>query len=142
MRTRRIKRGLACLALAALAFVPAVSQQAAPADPTAAAIAAELEALMSPEPAPILGVHIALQELIQDFYAKRGFRPAWGNPRNAAELRRALADSAADGLDPADYELELLTRLGRVRTAPATMSESRRAAARPSRLGFDSAVTA
>jgi murein L,D-transpeptidase YcbB/YkuD len=125
MRTRRIKRGLACLVLAALAFVPAVSQQAAPADPTAAAIAAELEALMSPEPAPILGVHIALQELIQDFYAKRGFRPAWGNPRNAAELRRALADSAADGLEPADYELDLLERLARELRDPAATGVQR-----------------
>jgi murein L,D-transpeptidase YcbB/YkuD len=123
MRTQRIKCGLACLALAAL--VPAVSQQAATADPTAAAIAAELEALMSPEPAPILGVHIALQDLIQDFYAKRGFRPAWGNPSNAAELRRALAGSAADGLEPADYELDLLERLARELRDPAATGVQR-----------------
>ena len=63
-----------------------------------------------------------MQELIQAFYARRAFRPAWGNAKNAAELRRALADSAADGLDPADYELELLTRLGRELEGPAATS--------------------
>jgi murein L,D-transpeptidase YcbB/YkuD len=112
----RRSTALAGLALsAALALAPAFPQQpaAAPGDPTATAIAAELEALMSPEPAPIQGVHIALQEIVQSFYARRGFRPAWGNAKNAGELRRALADSAADGLDPADYELELLGRLAR-----------------------------
>ena len=101
--------------VAMLAIAPATLSQpsATLTDPVAMAIATELESLMSPEPAPIHGVHIALQELVQSFYARRAFRPAWGNARNAAELRRALDDSAADGLDPADYELELLTRLGR-----------------------------
>ena len=60
-----------------------------------------------------------MQELIQSFYARRAFRAAWENAKNAAELRRALADSAADGLDPADYELELLSRLGRELAGPA-----------------------
>ena len=80
---------------------------------------------MSPEPAPILGVHIAMQELIQAFYARRGFQPAWDNPRNAAELRRALADSAADGLEPADYELGLLERLARELKDPAATGVQR-----------------
>ncbi|HEU4516639.1 MAG TPA: L,D-transpeptidase family protein [Steroidobacteraceae bacterium] len=118
MHPPRITRTLACLVLS-LALVPAASQQPAPADPAAAAIAAELEALMSPEPSPIHGVHIAMQELIQSFYGRRGFRPAWANARNAAELRRALADSAADGLDPADYELALLDNLAREIERPA-----------------------
>ena len=112
---------LAHLALiVALAFAPAIPAQpsATLVDPVAMAIATELESLMSPEPAPILGVNIALQELIQSFYARRAFRAAWGDARNAAELRRALADSAADGLDPADYELDLLTRLGRELEGP------------------------
>ena len=112
------------LLVAALAIAPPTLAQAPPTltDPVAMAIATELESLMSPEPAPILGVNIALQELIQSFYARRAFRPAWGDARNAAELRRALADSAADGLDPADYELDLLTRLGRELDGPAATS--------------------
>jgi murein L,D-transpeptidase YcbB/YkuD len=117
---RRIARPISRLLLLALASAPVVvSQPVAPADdPVAVAIAAELESLMSPEAAPIQGVPIATQELMQSFYGKRGFRPAWDNPRNAAELRRALADSAADGLDPADYELDLLTRLARELEGP------------------------
>ncbi len=112
------------LLAAALAIAPATLAQPPPTltDPVAMAIATELESLMSPEPAPILGVNIALQELIQSFYARRAFRPAWGDARNAAELRRALADSAADGLEPADYELELLARLGREMEGPAATS--------------------
>ena len=112
---RRTARPISRLLLLALASAPVVrSQPVAPTvEPVATAIAAELESLMSPEAAPIHGVPIATQEMMQSFYGKRGFRPAWGNPRNAAELRRALADSAADGLDPADYELDLLTRLAR-----------------------------
>jgi murein L,D-transpeptidase YcbB/YkuD len=104
-----------------LSLAPATlaQQPAALVDPAAMAIATELESLMSPEPAPILGVNVAFQELMQSFYARRAFRPAWGDARNAAELRRALADSGADGLDPADYELDLLTRLGRDVEAPA-----------------------
>ena len=115
-------RALARLVLlAALMSAPALHAQApAPAaDPVAVAIAAELESLMSPEAGTIQGVPIAMQELIQEFYARRAFRAAWENTKNAAELRRALADSAADGLDPADYELELLSRLGRELAGPA-----------------------
>ncbi|HKX98775.1 MAG TPA: L,D-transpeptidase family protein [Steroidobacteraceae bacterium] len=120
-----VARTLAAVLLAALTFAPAGSQQAAAGDPTAAAIATELEALMSPEPAPIHGVHIALQEMLQSFYARRDFRPAWGNARNAAELRRAIADSAADGLDPADYELQLLDSLARELEGPAATNDLR-----------------
>jgi murein L,D-transpeptidase YcbB/YkuD len=110
----------ACHTLARFILLAAVTQAAhaqatapAPADPVATSIAAELGSLMSPEATSLQGVPIAMQELIQSFYARRAFRPAWGNAENAAELRRALADSAADGLDPADYELGLLTRLAR-----------------------------
>src|SRR5688572_27803263 len=110
----------ACRPLARFILLAAVAQAAlaqatapAPADSVAASIAAELGSLMSPEATSLQGVPIAMQELIQSFYAGRAFRPAWGNAENAAELRRALADSALDGLDPADYELGLLTRLGR-----------------------------
>ena len=111
---QNVRRAVARIVLlsALMPLYPALARADAPAtDPVATAIAAELGSLMSPDAAPLQGVHIAMQELIQAFYARREFRPAWGNARNAAELRRALADSAADGLDPADYELALLTRL-------------------------------
>lgn len=112
---------LLLVAALAVAIVPANLAQppATLADPVAMAIATELESLISPQRAPIHGVSISMQQLIQSFYARRAFRPAWDNARNAAELRRAIADSAGDGLDPAYYELDLLTRLGRELEDPA-----------------------
>ena len=83
---------------------PAISQPTGTiSDPVASAIAVELESLMDPAVNGIQGAQIAFQELIQDFYARRAYRPAWGDAKNASELRRAIADSAADGLNPADY---------------------------------------
>jgi hypothetical protein len=57
---------------------------------------------MDPEVTNIQGARIAMRELIQEFYAKRGFRAAWGNARNAEQLRKALAESYDDGLNPTD----------------------------------------
>lgn len=111
--------GLALAVALAAAPVALAQSASAPPDPVALAIGTELGALLSPEPAPIQGVHFAFQVRLQSFYAQRGFRPAWGGTRNASELRRAIADSAADGLNPSDYELELLTRLAREIESPA-----------------------
>jgi murein L,D-transpeptidase YcbB/YkuD len=106
---------IACAPLwAQPAAAPAQPQLA----PLAQAISAELESLQAPEVAGVHGADIAMGELIQEFYARRGFQPAWDDARNAAELRRALADSAADGLNPADYHLPLLEQLGRELRAP------------------------
>jgi L,D-transpeptidase YcbB len=106
---------------AALLPAPAIRSQAtAPADdPVAVAIALELESLLEPGVTGIHGADIALGATVQDFYARRAFRPAWDDERNAAELRRALADSAADGLNPADYHLPLLESLAREVKGPA-----------------------
>src|SRR6185295_8067859 len=47
--------------------------------------------------------------------------PAWSNADNAAQLRKALADSYDDGLNPADYHLPLLEELsGQITQATAT----------------------
>jgi murein L,D-transpeptidase YcbB/YkuD len=80
-------------------------------DPIAAAIEAELDALMSPDVTTMHGARIALRENIHEFYARRAFRPAWSNARIAGQLREALADSYDDGLDPSDYHLPLLEQL-------------------------------
>ena len=74
---------------------------------------------MDPAVNGIQGAHIAFAELIQDFYARRAYRPAWGDAKNASELRRAIADSAADGLNPADYFQPLLEDLARQARDPA-----------------------
>jgi len=101
----------------------AVAAQApsADSDSVARAIATELDASMSPEAPTVHGVRLALQARVQEFYSRREFRPAWSNPENAAQLRKALADSYDDGLDPADYHLPLLEELSRqVTQATAT----------------------
>jgi murein L,D-transpeptidase YcbB/YkuD len=123
--TRRLRLArttmLAIACAAALLSSPPVFSQTAGtmADPVATAIAAELDALMAPDVDSIQGTRIAFRELLQDFYARRAFRPAWGDARNTADLRRAVADSAADGLTPADYFLPLLDDLARQASGPA-----------------------
>ena len=88
-----------------------LAQTPADGDPVALAIQAQLDALMHPEEVEIQGARIALRELVQEFYSRREFRAAWSNARNAEQLRKALADSYDDGLDPADYHLRLLEKL-------------------------------
>jgi murein L,D-transpeptidase YcbB/YkuD len=115
----RISRAAAALALAAcLLLSPAVRPQAPARDGLAQAIAAQLAPITDAETATIHGARIALAELIEPFYARRGFKAAWGDAKNAAELRRALADSAADGLNPDDYFLPLLEDLARQLRGP------------------------
>jgi L,D-transpeptidase YcbB len=101
-----------CAAVIALCPCYAVSQTPSDdSDHTALAIQTELDKLMHPDVTSIQGARVALREPIQAFYSKRGFRPAWSNPHNAEQLRKALADSYNDGLDPADYHLPLLEKL-------------------------------
>ncbi|HKE94274.1 MAG TPA: L,D-transpeptidase family protein [Povalibacter sp.] len=95
--------------------------QVAPAsDPVAMAIAAELDALLSPEVTAIHGAQIAMGDRMREFYSRREFRPAWTNARTAEQLLKALADSYDDGLDPADYHLPLLRELAAQVAAPAS----------------------
>ena len=115
-----ILAAFACAAAFLLLPQAARSQDSgAVSDPVATAIAAELEALMSPDVDSVQGARIAFGELLQEFYARRAFRPAWTDAGNAAELRRAVADSAADGLSPEDYFLPLLEDLARQARDPA-----------------------
>ncbi len=58
------------------------------------------------------GASIAYPNITYAFYLQRGFRPAWTDAKSASELRRALKDSEADGLDPRDYHMPLLDELG------------------------------
>ena len=71
----------------------------------------QVEALLESGPFEISGAHIAYPNVIYAFYSRRSFRPAWSNARTASELRRALKDSDADGLDPRDYHLAVLEQL-------------------------------
>ena len=100
-----------CMMLAVSSRTGVAQTVEAASDPVALAIAAELDALANPDVNTIRGAGIALQERVQEFYSRRAFRPAWTDPQIAGQLLRALADSYADGLDPADYHLPLLREL-------------------------------
>jgi len=68
----------------------------------------------------VQGDEIAAVAVISDFYARRGFAPAWSEPRNVTDLLRAIRDSADDGLDPADYHFSRLERLRTTKALPDT----------------------
>ena len=112
---------VACAATACNASLVVAQPAPANGDPLAQAIAAELDAWTIADEPTIHGVRIALPERLQEFYARRGFRPAWDNARNAEQLHRALAESYEDGLDPKDYHLPRLDDLaGRIARSAAT----------------------
>jgi murein L,D-transpeptidase YcbB/YkuD len=77
----------------------------------AAEFQAQVEALLKAGPIESGGAQVAYPKLIYEFYSRRSFRPAWTDARTASELRRALTDSEADGLDPRDYHMPLLQQL-------------------------------
>jgi L,D-transpeptidase YcbB len=127
MRSRaglpRLAAALACTAF--LLLPPALHPDTPPRDSLVQAIAAELAPLSDEETATVHGVRVALGDVIGPFYARRAFEPAWTNEKDAGELRRALADSAADGLNPADYYLPLLEDLARQLRGPGSTAALR-----------------
>jgi murein L,D-transpeptidase YcbB/YkuD len=110
------------LYIACAATCASFAQRPAPTDdPLAVAIASQLDASMH-DGATIHGTRVALQARVHEFYARRGFRAAWSNARNAAQLHRALEDSRYDGLDPSDYHLPVLQDLAEQLTGPGATS--------------------
>ena len=70
-----------------------------------------VEALRETGRLDIRGSRIPSVIVLPDLYERRGFRPAWRDARTIEQLVRAIADAAADGLDPRDYHQALLERL-------------------------------
>ena len=92
---------------------------AADADPVAAAISAELDALMNPEVTTVQGATIAFGDSLREFYSRREFRAAWSSAAPRQQLLKALADSYDDGLDPEPtITCTLLRKLATQVTAP------------------------
>jgi murein L,D-transpeptidase YcbB/YkuD len=56
----------------------------------------------------VRGVHVAARRTLSALYEQRGFARAWSTPEARADLRRAVRESANDGLDPEDYLLSTL----------------------------------
>jgi L,D-transpeptidase YcbB len=104
---------LPAVALQAILFVAGLTGIAHAQDvasPPSSELQAQVEALLESGPFEIQGAHVAYPNVIYAFYTQRSFRPAWTAAR-ASELRRALKDSEADGLDPGDYHLPILEQL-------------------------------
>jgi L,D-transpeptidase YcbB len=109
----------ACLVSLAAAQSPVAAQ--ADTEAVATAIAAELDAVMTSDAATIHGVRTAMIDRLREFYSRREFRPAWTRAESQRQLLKALADTYADGLDPADYHFALLQSLAtQARSAGAT----------------------
>lgn len=85
-----------------------------------AAIEARLSTATSLAELSIRGQPIAAAAVIADFYTRRGFAPAWTDPRNVDDLLRAIVDSVDDGLEPADYHLTTLAQMRPAMQRPGT----------------------
>ena len=85
-----------------IASVPAYAQN--PTD----SIERSIQELITSKDRAIGGVRIAGTEFIERFYRYRKFRPAWSNDALRAELRRLVALSWLEGLNPADFHAQLI----------------------------------
>jgi murein L,D-transpeptidase YcbB/YkuD len=74
-------------------------------------IAAAVEAMQTGGKVVLEGDALVSVIVLPEFYARRGFRPAWTGPAATDDVLRAIRESADDGLDPADYHLAAIERL-------------------------------
>jgi murein L,D-transpeptidase YcbB/YkuD len=89
------------------------------ADAVADALSARVTDLRAGREVRVEGERIASRKLIPDFYAQRGFRPAWTRPAQTKALLALVEQSSRHGLDPGDYHVAALRRLA---DAPAAAS--------------------
>lgn len=80
------------------------------------AVAQAILAILAPRgsnstPLPATGhQRVDVSRAVIDFYARRGFRAAWTDDSDVAQLLKSLNDTQADGLDPADFRIDDLAR--------------------------------
>jgi murein L,D-transpeptidase YcbB/YkuD len=93
-----------------LMFLPGLGAPAATVDgqKNSDAVRVELEQLVHSGFLSNSGVHIASVDLLLNIYEPRNYLPAWSDQRQIGELVVAIKATAADGLDPSDYHLELV----------------------------------
>jgi murein L,D-transpeptidase YcbB/YkuD len=65
----------------------------------------------------VAGASIASTVVLPAMYERRAFRPIWGDPAAVGDLLAAIRASGESGLDPTDYHLAALERLGGERRA-------------------------
>ncbi len=106
--------GRHCVISITLISVLAYAARAEEAGSESEILHARVEQLRDDPSFNISGARIAAEGLVAELYARRGFTLAWTAPTAREDLLRAIRDSEADGLDPADY---LLRELERARSA-------------------------
>lgn len=154
MRDQKLRPALRCAAALTALFAAAapLAEQLAPAARAPAAAAAILPVLNDPETkliqqqfsstaaalltAPAAGASPAPIDPARAearFYAQRNYQPAWNDADNVRQLLANLDGIRADGLDPADYQFDALTKTAAaLATAGATPAQ---------RASFDLAAT-
>jgi murein L,D-transpeptidase YcbB/YkuD len=80
------------------------------------AVAQAILAILAPggsnsTPLPVVTAghqRVDVNRAVIDFYARRGFRSAWTDESDVAQLLKSLNDTQADGLDPSDFRIDEL----------------------------------
>ena len=81
---------------------------AATANADAELLRQRLETLQQDPDATLAGEHIAATAFLSQFYARRGFRPAWNTPAKVHELIAVIESIEDEGLSPGDYHFDAL----------------------------------
>jgi len=107
-----VNRAIQFVLLAAIGLLLAgpVAVQALPAPE---AIQARVEQLREIGALQIGAGQIAAVQLIPEFYQRRGYQPAWSDPRDVAALIKLVEHTPDHGLDPEDYHLNEIEGLRR-----------------------------
>lgn len=79
---------------------------------------------------PFVEPALRAPEVVDRFYAARGFAPAWSDDRDRASLRRTIEEARLDGLDPESYHAHEIRHLEAVVDSDASHEVRTFAAAR------------
>jgi len=66
------------------------------------------ESMLQNEGGVVSGQKIAAVTVLPEFYAARGYRPAWSDPARFQEVLKVLQGSESHGLNPEDYHYPML----------------------------------
>jgi len=99
-------------------LVPAVPASAGDADAVAVALRQRIGELRASGRIEVQGVVIGAQNILAEFYARRAYQPAWGDPARVAGLQAMLERATEHGLDPGDFFASRLKDLVQTATGP------------------------
>ena len=98
--------------LLSLLVIPALTAaQGSPLSPLSSQIAMQLSELATEQRPTVRAQTIAALGVIDSFYTRRGFAPAWNEPAKAQALLAAVRESGEDGLTPRDYHFAALEQM-------------------------------